>query len=80
MRPASLVAWRCASEKYAGTVMTACSIGSPRCASARSLSARSTCAETSGGVTVRSPTRIRTTSAAGSTANGNRPSSPSTSA
>ncbi len=30
MRPASLVAWRWASLKYAGTVMTASVTGSPR--------------------------------------------------
>ena len=30
MRPASLVAWRWLSLKYAGTVMTACVTGSPR--------------------------------------------------
>ncbi len=28
--PASVVAWRCASSKYAGTVMTAWVTGSPR--------------------------------------------------
>ena len=32
--PASLVACRCASEKYAGTVMTACLTSHPRNASA----------------------------------------------
>jgi len=51
MRPASLVAWRWLSLKYAGTVTTAFSTGSPKCASARSLSDLSTIAETSGGVT-----------------------------
>ena len=34
MRPASFVAWRCESLKYAGTVMTASVIFSPRNASA----------------------------------------------
>ena len=34
MRPASFVAWRCESLKYAGTVITACVTFSPRYASA----------------------------------------------
>ena len=38
MRPASLVAWRWLSEKYAGTVMTACVTVSPRYASASAFS------------------------------------------
>ena len=37
-RPASCVAWRCASSKYAGTVMTAPSIGPPSSRSARAFS------------------------------------------
>src|SRR5919107_3869544 len=40
--PASLVAWRCASEKYAGVVITASVTGSPRYASASRLSFCST--------------------------------------
>src|SRR5438309_1253167 len=32
MRPASFVAWRWLSLKYAGTVMTAFATGSPKCA------------------------------------------------
>ena len=36
--PASLVAWRCASSKYAGTVITACVTVSPRYASASRFS------------------------------------------
>ncbi len=47
MRPASFVAWRCWSLKYAGTVMTASVIFSPRYASASSFSLRSTIAEIS---------------------------------
>ena len=49
MRPASLVAWRCASLKYAGTVMTASVIFSPRNFAASSTSLRSTSAEISSG-------------------------------
>src|SRR4029453_9694568 len=41
MRPASLVAWRWASLKYAGTVITARSTGSPRKSPARGRGARS---------------------------------------
>ena len=63
IRPASLVACRWLSLKYAGTVMTACSRGSPKKASARCLRARRTWADTSGGVTALSPTLMRTTSA-----------------
>ena len=48
--PASLVAWRWLSLKYAGTVITASVTSSPRCSSAISLRLRSTCAEISGGV------------------------------
>ncbi len=47
--PASLVALRCASLKYAGTVMTASSIFSPAFASASCLSFCSTIAEISSG-------------------------------
>ena len=49
MRPASLVACRCASLKYAGTVMTASVIFSPRNFAASSTSLRSTSAEISSG-------------------------------
>ena len=49
MRPASLVAWRWASLKYAGTVMTASLIFSPRNLEASSTSLRSTSAEISSG-------------------------------
>ena len=49
IRPASLVAWRCASLKYAGTVITASVTLSPRCLPASSTSLRSTCAEISSG-------------------------------
>src|SRR5918998_114699 len=45
--PASLVAWRWASEKYAGTVITASVTGSPRYASASRLSLPRTRAEIS---------------------------------
>ena len=55
MRPASLVACRWASLKYAGTVMTAFVTGSPKCASAFCFSWRRMNAEISGGVNVRSP-------------------------
>ena len=47
--PASLVAWRCESLKYAGTVMTARVTFSPRYASAASLSLPRIIAEISGG-------------------------------
>ena len=56
MRPASFVAWRCESLKYAGTVMTASVIFSPRNASASSLSLRRIIAEISCGLYWRSPT------------------------
>src|SRR3954466_4240773 len=49
IRPASLVAWRWSSLKYAGTVMTALSTGSPRYASASALSFCRIIAEISGG-------------------------------
>src|ERR671933_1949497 len=48
-RPASLVAWRWSSLKYAGTVMTAESTLSPRYASASALSFWRIIAEISGG-------------------------------
>ena len=48
--PASFVAWRCASLKYAGTVMTACVTGEPSCFSASFFSFCSTMAEISSGV------------------------------
>ena len=48
--PASLVAWRCASLKYAGTVMTASVTGWPRCSSAACFSFCRIIAEISGGV------------------------------
>jgi hypothetical protein len=50
MVPASLVAWRWASLKYAGTVMTASVTGSPRYASASRFSLPSTRALISCGV------------------------------
>src|SRR3712207_2539563 len=49
MRPASLVAWRWSSLKYAGTVMTAESTDSPRYASASAFSFCRIIAEISGG-------------------------------
>ncbi|MNT81257.1 hypothetical protein D3C72_2208290 [compost metagenome] len=49
MRPASLVAWRCASLKYAGTVITASVTASPRKSSAVFFILRSTSAEICGG-------------------------------
>ena len=71
MRPASLVACRCASLKYAGTVMTALVTDSPRCASAASLSLRSTIAEISGGACALPRIMIRTSPfSAASTWNG----------
>ena len=60
-------------------MITACSTGSPKWVSARCLSARSTWAETSGGVTARSPMRMLTTSACGVTSKGRRGSSSFTS-
>ncbi len=47
--PASFVAWRCASLKYAGTVTTASVTRSPRYLAASSASLRSTSAEISSG-------------------------------
>jgi len=52
--PASFVAWRCASLKYAGTVMTARPTGSPKNASANSSLTQMN-AEISGGVKTLSP-------------------------
>ena len=49
IRPASLVAWRCASLKYAGTVMTASLTRSPRNFDASSTSLRRISAEISSG-------------------------------
>ena len=69
MRPASFVAWRCESLKYAGTVMTACVIFSPRYASASVFSFCRIIAEISCGeyslpstFTCASPFAARTTS------------------
>ncbi len=50
MRPASLVAWRCASSKYAGTVMTAPVSEPPIASSARSRSTLRISADTSTGL------------------------------
>mmetsp|Transcript_3693 Transcript_3693/g.9155 ORF Transcript_3693/g.9155 Transcript_3693/m.9155 type:complete len:324 (+) Transcript_3693:217-1188(+) len=50
--PASLVAWRCASLKYAGTVTTACWTSSPRKPSAMERIFWSTIAEISSGAKV----------------------------
>ena len=55
MRPASLVALRCESLKYAGTVITALVTGWPRNASASRRSSASTIALISGGEYVFSP-------------------------
>ena len=60
MRPASLVACRWASLKYAGTVMTASVTRSPRNFEASSTSLRSTSAETSSGAYSLSRTLNRT--------------------
>src|SRR3954463_1212534 len=57
--PASLVAWRCASLKYAGTVMTALSTVSPRYASASCLSFCRIIALISGGEYSLSPANTR---------------------
>ena len=66
--PASLVAWRCASLKYAGTVMTALVTGWPRYSSAACFSFCRIIAEISGGeyslpcaLTRASPLLARTT-------------------
>ncbi len=55
-RAASLVAWRCASSKYAGTVMTTPLRGPPSAASARARSAARMSAETCTGE--RSPATV----------------------
>ena len=60
MRPASLVACRCASLKYAGTVMTASVTRSPRNLDASSASLRRTSAEISSGAYNLSRTLNRT--------------------
>src|SRR3954453_11041752 len=57
--PASLVAWRWSSLKYAGTVITALSTVSPRYASASALSFWRIIAEISGGEYVLSPASTR---------------------
>ena len=57
--PASLVALRCASLKYAGTVMTASVTVSPRYASASVLSFWRIIAEISGGGNILSPASTR---------------------
>src|SRR3712207_2561913 len=59
MRPASFVAWRWSSLKYAGTVMTAPSTLSPRYASASALSLARIIALTSGGLYSLPPAEIR---------------------
>jgi len=85
MRPASRVAVRCASLKYAGTVMTArsTSLSNSPCAaknaSARCFSSRSTNAEISGAVNSLSPRPILTT-ASPEKVNGKRFTSSRTSA
>ncbi len=56
--PASFVACRCASSKYAGTVTTASVTDSPRYVSAISFMRTSTIALTSGGDIWRPPTSI----------------------
>src|ERR1700694_5380793 len=58
--PASLVAWRCESLKYAGTVITACVTFSPSLASASVLSFCRIMAEISGGLYSRPPSTTRT--------------------
>ncbi len=79
MRPASRVAVRCASLKYAGTVITARSTSlsispcSAKNASARCFRSRRMNAEISGGVNSRSPRPILTTPPASpATRNGSR--------
>ena len=66
IRPASLVAWRCVSSKYAGTVMTASVIFSPVYASASDLSFCRIIALISGGLYVLSPILTTTPSDFGS--------------
>ena len=60
MRPASRVAWRCASSKYAGTVMIASVISSPSASSENSLISRRMNAEISSGLYSRPRARILT--------------------
>ena len=60
MRPASRVAWRCASSKYAGTVMIASVISSPRASSENSLISWRMNAEISSGLYSRPRARIFT--------------------
>ena len=57
--PASFVAWRCASLKYAGTVTTASVIGSPTNSAAISFIFARTIAEISWGARRRSPSLIQ---------------------
>ncbi len=60
MRPASRVACRCASSKYAGTVTMASVISSPRASSENSLISRRMNAEISSGLYSRPRARILT--------------------
>ena len=82
--PASLVAWRCASLKYAGTVMTAWVTALPRLASASFFSSPRTAALISSGWSVRlapsggTARTIALPSFPAATANGQRRSSPLT--
>ncbi|OIQ80381.1 hypothetical protein GALL_378570 [mine drainage metagenome] len=69
-RAASLVAWRCASSKYAGTVITAPTGSSPSVASARSRSSRRMSAATSIGVFAPCAVRSATMPGRGSIAYG----------
>jgi hypothetical protein len=62
IRPASLVACRCASLKYAGTVITALVTGAPKKRSAFFFNCSKMYAETSGGVSCNPPTSSLTTS------------------
>jgi hypothetical protein len=57
--PASRVAWRWLSLKYAGTVTVADVTGSPRKSSAERLSSSRINAEISSGLSMRSPTRTQ---------------------
>ncbi len=82
IRPASFVACRWASLKYAGTVITARDTAVPKNRSAFFFSCCSTYAEISGGVSVSPPTFSRSTSPAfapSASRNGNSFSSSSTS-
>jgi molecular chaperone DnaK (HSP70) len=62
IRPASLVAWRCASLKYAGTVMTASVTFSPSCLAASPASLRRISAAISSGAYCLPRTSKRTAS------------------